>query len=241
MQALKKRDSLKPQSSHSDEFSPEGLAMLQSAAINRAIPAGALLFSEGEAAGRLYLVKKGRIKLFKASSDGKQITFSVYGPGDLFGQWIPYAESKHTMNAEAAEDTELGVLTGEELERMLMQHPGLAMMMMKWLGLNNSRLESKLRDLMLFGKTGALCSVLIRLSNTYGVVYGTDICISHKVTYSELAEMIGSTREGVNRMLSDMKQEGLIAIWDGLLVLKDMEYLRRMCQCDKCPPGVCRL
>lgn len=229
------------QPSNADGITEQGRAALESAMRYRTVHAGSYVFSEGEPAGRLYLLVRGRIKLTKASSDGKMITFSLYDSGDLFGQWTPFTDTVHTLNAEAMEDSEIGVIERRDLERLIAGKPDLAGMMLQWLGQNQARLESKLRDLMLYGKTGALSSVLIRLANTYGMVYGSDVCISLKVTNSDLADMIGSTREGVNRILSDMKQEGLIAYWNGHLVLKSMEHLRRMCHCDQCPVRVCRL
>lgn len=241
MPALQRPEQGLQQPSNTDFFTEAGRSLIRGRMRYRTVRTGAVIFREGETADKLYWITKGRVKLTNASRDGKQITISLYGDGDMFGQWVPYTDSRHTFNAEAAEDTEFGVMERKEIEGILAVHPELSVMMMKWLGLNQSRLESMFRDLFLFGKMGALCSVLIRLSNTYGIHYGSDICISLKLTHSELAEMIGSTREGVNRMLADMRQEGRIAHLNGHLVLKDMGYLRRMCQCELCPAGVCRM
>lgn len=241
MPALKLPVSERVQLSNMEMFTDGARKLVQGVMRFRAVKAGAAVFREGEAADQLYLIAKGRVKLTKSTREGKQITFSMYGDGDLFGQWMPYTATRHTLSAEAAEDTEYGAVPRQELEQLMLAHPELSVMMMKWLGHNHGSLESKFRDLILYGKVGALCSVLIRLSNTYGIPYGSDICIGLKLTHSDLADMIGSTREGVNRLLSDMKQEGVIAHLDGHLVLKDLGYLRRMCQCDQCPAGICRM
>lgn len=226
---------------NTDIFTEEGRARLQSLMQIRRVQAGAYVFEEGERADKLYWMVKGKVKLTKASQDGKQMLFSLYGEGDMFGQFTPYLAQVHSVGAQALEDCEIGILYRKELEALLLNDRELSMCMMQWLGLNQSIMESKFRDLVLFGKSGALCSVLIRLSNTFGIAYGSDICIAHKMTNTELAEMIGSTREGVNRMLADMKQEGIIANLNGHLVIKDLGFLRRMCQCDQCPVGICRM
>ncbi|WP_438445282.1 Crp/Fnr family transcriptional regulator [Gorillibacterium sp. sgz5001074] len=229
------------QPSHTEIFNEQGKAYLKSVMRYRTYSSGSSIFEDGDQAGKLYWLVRGRVKLSKATADGKLVTFALYSADDLFGQWTPFMDSRHTMNAEVLEEAEIGVMDRRELEGMIARHPDFAAMMLKWLGWNQVRLESKLRDMMLYGKTGALSSVLIRLANTYGMVYGSDICISLKLTNTELAEMIGSTREGVNRMLSDMKQDGLIAYLNGHLVLKDIKALRSLCQCDRCPVEICRL
>ncbi|MNE86560.1 Anaerobic regulatory protein [compost metagenome] len=94
---------------------------------------------------------------------------------------------------------------------------------------------------MLYGKPGALCSLLIRLSNTYGVPDGDEIRIEKKFNNSEMAELIGATRESVNRMLSDMRKDDLIYIEHGTIVIKDIEALRDVCKCESCPVQICRI
>jgi CRP/FNR family transcriptional regulator len=124
---------------------------------------------------------------------------------------------------------------------LLLQHGDLAVEFMKWIGLMNRLTQSKLRDLMLSGKLGILCSLLIRLGNTYGIEQGGRILISNKLTNSELADMIGTTRESVNRILGDLKKAGVISYEDGHIVIQDLDYLRDTCQCENCPKEICRV
>ena len=78
---------------------------------------------------------------------------------------------------------------------------------MKWMGIHHRITQTKFRDLMMYGKPGALTSTLIRLSNTYGQHQADDtILINKKITHTDLSNMIGATRESVNRMLSDLRK-----------------------------------
>ncbi|UUZ85022.1 helix-turn-helix domain-containing protein [Paenibacillus sp. P26] len=101
--------------------------------------------------------------------------------------------------------------------------------------------QTKFRDLMMFGKPGALCSLLIRLNNSYGEACGKHHRIAVKMNNTEMAEMIGATRESVNRMLSEMKKEDVIDMESGHVIIKDLDYLRDVCHCENCPKDICRL
>ena len=101
--------------------------------------------------------------------------------------------------------------------------------------------QTKFRDLLLFGKAGALCSTIIRLSNSYGKPHGEHIIIPMRLTNTELAEMIGSSRESVNRMLADFRRQDIIDYEDNLIVIKNLDYLREVCHCENCPGNICRI
>lgn len=85
------------------------------------------------------------------------------------------------------------------------------------------------------------CSLLIRLSNSYGVLDGPDTLIGLKINNTEMADIIGATRESVNRMLSDMKKEEVVSFRSGHIVIQDMDYLRNVCHCENCPKEICRM
>lgn len=202
---------------------------------------GSYLFWEGEAADKLYFIKKGRVKITKSTDDGKQLILYMYQEGDLFGQMDPFGNSIHSFNAEVTEDSSIGIIQQKDLETLLWQHGDLAVEFMKWMGLMHRLTQTKFRDLMMFGKPGALCSTLIRLNNSYGKDAGSYRIIDKKITNTDLAEMISATRESVNRMLSDLKNMEVLAIDKGYIVIKDMNYLRDLCQCEDCPGSICRV
>src|SRR5690606_22370664 len=122
---------------------------------------------------------------------------------------------------ETAEDSVLGIIQQKDLEVLLWQHGDFAVEFIKWLSQIHRITQTKFRDLMMFGKPGALCSMLIRLSNTFGKPFGDGILITTRLTNNELAEMIGATRESVNRMLSDLRKQNVIDYHNSLIVIKD--------------------
>jgi CRP/FNR family transcriptional regulator len=222
-------------------FTPDNLEKLKGIMYTKTVKAESYLFWDGDPADYLYYVKKGRVKLTKTTNSGNKITLYTHYTGDMFGQINAFQQATQTFNAEVLEDSEFGIIQQKDLEILLWQHGDLAIEFMKWMGMTHRMTQTKFRDLLLYGKSGALCSLLIRLSNSYGVPCGDGIKLNKAITNSEMAEMIGATRESVNRMLSDMRKEEAIVIHNGTILIKDMNYLRNICKCESCPKELCRV
>ncbi|WP_409342478.1 Crp/Fnr family transcriptional regulator [Paenibacillus sp. MBLB4367] len=222
-------------------FSQEHLQKLFGAMQAAKVPAGTYLYWEGDAADKLYYVRSGRVKMTKANSEGKQFMMYMFQEGDFFGQLDPYFDSRQAFNALTVEDCWIGTIAKPELETLLWQQGELAVAFMKWMGLMHRMTQTKFRDMMLYGKPGALCSTLIRMANTFGARQGDDIFISEKLTNTDLAEYIGAARESVNRMLADLRKANVIEYENGYITIKNIDYLRNICHCDNCPTEICRL
>ncbi|MDF2960377.1 MAG: transcriptional regulator, Crp/Fnr family [Paenibacillus sp.] len=224
-----------------DFISKESFEKLQSIMYIKHAEKGSYLFWEGDPADKLYYIISGRVRTTKSSDSGRSLTMYLHQKGDLFGQMDPFQDSVHTFNAEVTEDGKIGIIQRKDLEVQLWQHGDLAVEFMKWMGLMHRLTQTKFRDLMMFGKPGALCSLIIRLSNSYGKLKEGHIYVDLKINNSEMADMIGATRESVNRMLSDLRKEDIIDYEDGHIVIKDLNYLRDVCHCENCPKEICRM
>lgn len=222
-------------------FSPEHLSKLTDIMYENRVSIGSQLYWEGDPADKLYFLFKGKVRITKASDDGRQISICVYQTGDLFGQIDPFHESAHFFGAKTLEESVVGIIQRKDLEVLLWQNGDLAVEFMKWMGLIHRQTQAKFRDLVLFGKLGALCSLLIRLGNTYGVEKDGRLAITHKLTNTELGEMIGATRESVNRMLGDLKRKNVISYDEHCLIIENHQYLREFCHCENCPKEICRI
>jgi CRP/FNR family transcriptional regulator len=206
---------------------------------------GSYLFWEGDEADKLYYVRSGQIKLMKSTEEGKDLIVSVLQKGDLIAEMGGFQDSKHGYSAQAMQNAEIGIFSKKDLSVLFARNDGLSLQFMYWLGLSQRVVQSKLRDLLLYGKPGALASTLIRMANSCGALekdgsYRIDL----KLTNSELGDMIGATRESVNRMLSDWKDAGTLDVVDGKLRIVRIDDLRRQCNCptgSPCPLEVCRL
>jgi CRP-like cAMP-binding protein len=225
-------------------ISEENFKLLKGIMYPKKMETGNYLFWEGDAADYLYFIRSGRVKLLKSTEDGKDMIMSIMQKGDLIMEMGGFNESQHQYSAELLTDTEVGVIQRKDLEILLYRHGDFAIEFMSWMSLMHRMTQSKFRDLLLYGKTGALASTLIRLTNSFGIATPDGIRIDMKLTNSELADIIGATRESVNRMLGEMKEAGTISIKSGHITVRKLSDLRHTCHCPtypECPVEICRI
>jgi CRP-like cAMP-binding protein len=203
---------------------------------------GSILFREGDFSPDIYYVQRGNVKFRKTTSVGTTLTLAFYRSGDFIGQWIDDSDSIHPHAAETTTDCTIGILSKQALTLLFKQNFDLMIEFVRLMNISSAIMETKLRDLLLFGKPGALSSLLIRLSNTFGQLNPEGhILIDYKLTNQDIAEMIGATRESVNRMLRELKQQDVIEFINSKISIKNLTYLRDQIHCDECPTAICRM
>lgn len=226
---------------NTDVFSKNTFQYLESLMYPKKVEKDHFLFVDNDPADRLYYLKKGQIKITKLTEEGKELVLSIFQEGDLVGELGISSESRYSYSAKATRTCEVGVIQQQDLETVIWQHGEVAVEFMKWLSNMHAITRSKLRDLMLYGKKGALSSTLIRLANSYGRMTPEGIVLSQHFTNTELAELIGTSRETVNRMLSQLKKDGAVAMKNGTIIITSLEYLKTACNCEDCPLEICRV
>ena len=146
------------------------------------------------------------------------------------------------MTAKVLEPSTLYVLSRQSLEHLLEEQPTVMIEYMKWLQTENLKHQSRLRDLLLNGKKGALLSTLIRLSNTYGKpLENGSIFIDFQLTNTELANLCATSREMINRMLNDLKNHKILTFDKGFITIHDLQFLKKEIACENCPLQICRI
>lgn len=227
--------------SNTAHFSEDSLNKLINIMTHVHVGADTPIFLEGEKADKIYYILDGSVKLTKLSEDGKGYDLFYYRQGDLFGEYSFSAQTQFGFTAITQEPCKLGVISKQELELLLWQDHDLALEILKWLADMHTCTQFKIRDLLLYGKDGALASTLIRMANSYGRLEGTRIYMTKKFTNTELAQLIGATRETVNRLLSQLRKQDILDMEKGHLIILDLEQLKSICHCEGCPKEICRL
>ncbi|WP_042471227.1 Crp/Fnr family transcriptional regulator [Bacillus ndiopicus] len=207
------------------------------------IDKGNQLFQEGEKAESIFLIKNGKIQLSKETEQGKELTLRICGSNVLIGESSPFCQlNYHMASARALEATTLLALSHHTFELLLTEHPKLMLEYLQWVQIETMKHQSRLRDLMLHGKKGALFSTLIRLTNTYGETQEDDsIFINFALTNSELANLCATSRELINRMLNDLKKHNIISFNKGHITVHNLQFLKDEINCENCPLMICRI
>lgn len=203
---------------------------------------GTFLFQEDELANELFVIISGKVQISKMIPDGRELTIRMCKEGDLIGE-VPLFDQpqKYMLNAKVIENGQVAVFDKQELEKKLGENHQLALEFMKWLNHQYRKNQTKFRDLVLNGKKGALYSTLIRLSNSYGEPCEKGIFITIPITNQELANFCGTSREVVNRMLSELRKQNIITIDKSYITIHDLNYLKVEIDCENCPIEICNI
>ncbi|WP_449622007.1 Crp/Fnr family transcriptional regulator [Robertmurraya sp. Marseille-Q9965] len=224
------------------EISTELQSFVETFHHNRKIEKGMFLYQEGTKANELFLILSGKIQLSKMIPDGRELTLRMASEGDLIGELSLFCSAQsHMQNAKVIESGEVAVIFKNELEKKLSENHEIALEFMKWLSQEHRKTQTKFRDLILHGKKGALYSTLIRLSNSYGVDAEDGIIINTPLTNQELANFCGTSREVVNRLLSELRKNDIISIDKGIITIHDLEYIKLEIDCENCPIEICSI
>lgn len=230
--------------SFAEQMSSAFTAQLESISTHQTFKAPHVLFNDGDKADFVYLIHSGSLKLVKTTMDGKELTLQVCGQGELVGV-VGIFEKNLLYNSTAIvmDVCEVAIVPRSSLEHLLLNNSEFCIEFMRWMGMVHRRTQSKFRDLLLNGKTGALYSTLIRMSNSYGLPQEDgSILIDLSLTNRDLAQYIGLTRESVNRMLAELRKLDVIEILPlGHILIKDLQYLKMAIHCDDCPPDICQI
>lgn len=227
-----------------DEFSKELKKQLDMAATSiMKVEKGTFLFQEGMSADELHVIKTGRVQVSKISSDGKELSLRFCSGGDIVGEFpIFTSKANYSATAKVLENGEVAVIKKEILEMELYKNSRLALQFIKWMYNNYGKNQTKIRDLVLYGKKGALYSTIIRMTNDYGIIKENgDIVINFVITNQELANFCGTTRESVNRMLSELCKNDIVSISKGEITVHDLNHLKREINCEDCPIEYCSI
>ncbi len=160
----------------------------------------------------LYLLKKGKIRLYKLDPEGKQFTLGILGGGNVFGEIKSFSLGTRDVYIETLEETLLCTINQELIQTFLLERPKL---MLKLLEVLSERLieSNRMLEHMALGDTKErLLYLLVKLSEQFGTEKNKKTKIDLKLTHQELAYMIGSTRESVSIMLKELTEQKLVSI-----------------------------
>ncbi len=182
---------------------------------------GRILYMPEDTSEVLFLLKEGRIQLYRISPDGKKLVIATIGPGSIFGEMALIGQGMHNSFAEAVEDCVLWVMSREEVERLLVTKPTVALRVFESLGRRLKEAEARLEELAFRGIPARLASRLLQLAEEQGSDTITGL------THQDLGEQIGTYRETTTQALNMFKAQGLVDIGRKRIEIVDREGLRQ--------------
>jgi CRP/FNR family cyclic AMP-dependent transcriptional regulator len=183
------------------------LAPLAAVTVARTYPGNAIIVSEGDRADTLYFVLSGRIKVFVASDDGREVVLSTQGPGTYFGDMM-LDDGVRSASVMTLEPCRLAALSRDAFRDFLVRHPDTALALIKNLIHRTRSMNDRVRDLALLDVYGRVAKLLLSLARE---VDGR-LIIEERLTQQEIGERVGASREMVSRILKDLKAGGYVRL-----------------------------
>ena len=188
---------------------------------------GATLFSEGDSGDHLFVIIEGKLKLGTSSGDGRENLLSVLGPGEMFGELSLFDPGPRTSTATAVTDVRLLSLGHDKVIPWVTQHPQVALELLARLAQRLRRTNEVLGDLVFSDVPGRVAKALIDLGERFGKETDEGLYVHHDLTQEELAQLVGASRETVNKALADFAGRNWIRLDGRAVLITDKERLLR--------------
>jgi CRP-like cAMP-binding protein len=206
---------------------PEGAAALRASLTERSVAKGEIIFQEGEPGDRMYVILEGKVKLGQSSNDGRESLLAILGPGEMFGELSLFDPGQRTSTATALTDAVILALSNEQLRPWLAGRPEVAAALLQALARRLRRTNEAMADLVFSDVPGRVAKALMDLGEKFGEVTAEGLMVTHDMTQEELAQLVGASRETVNKALADFAQRGWIRLESRQVMILDIERLGR--------------
>lgn len=182
-----------------------------------------IIYSEGKYPKKLFYIRSGKVKAYKATGYGKELTIDLYKDGDFFGYNALLENAAYKETAEALEDCELSVIAKEDFEILINNSPKVAQKFIQLLAKNVSEKEEQLLKLAYNSLRKRIADALLFLQNKYKTADQDKFSI--QISRTDLANIAGTATESLIRTLSDFKSESLIQINGGNIIITNEKKL----------------
>ena len=188
---------------------------------------GEVLFHEGDKEDRLYVVVSGKIKLGRSGSAGRENLLAILGPGQMFGELSLFDPRPRTSSAVAVTDAHLAGLGHDYLRHWLTGRPDVAMHLLRALAQRLRRTNDVMADLVFTDVPGRVAKALLDLADRFGEERDGGLEVHHDLTQEELAQLVGASRETVNKALADFSARGWLQLHAKSVLILDRDRLAR--------------
>jgi CRP-like cAMP-binding protein len=206
------------------DLSPREMEELNRVTTMSTVARGRVFYRPEEPGEVLFILREGRVQLYRISPEGKKLVISTLGPHTLFGEMALLGTRMHNTFAEAIEDCLIYVMSRNDLERLIINKPQVAVRILEVTGKRLLEAEKRLQNMAFKGIPARLASLLLRLADEQG---SNDIT---GLTHQDLAESVGTYRETATQVLNDLKADGLIEIGRKRITILDRERLNEVAE-----------
>jgi CRP/FNR family transcriptional regulator/CRP/FNR family cyclic AMP-dependent transcriptional regulator len=207
-------------------LSPRQLQSISQDVQPRHFKRGAIIFREGDPGQLIYLVQSGQVRIYVNGLNGSETSVILFGrPGDMFGELAVIDGLPRSATAVALDKTSLYTISRENFRQHMLHNPQLALNFMKELTHRVRYNTRQMDSLATLPVSQRLARKLLELAQDYGRIEADSVIIDMAMTQTDLASLIGATRESTNKCLCDFRERCLIWFEHGRITVLDADAL----------------
>ncbi|MBT1279379.1 Crp/Fnr family transcriptional regulator [Thermoanaerobacter sp. AC272] len=211
-----------------NELEDKSLEEIHKISIIKSFKKGSIIFMEGEKGEAIYFVRSGKVKISKTSSTGKEYIIKIMEKGDIFAESVLFVGGEYPATAEAIEDSEVIVLKNQDIENLILKNSEIALSIIKLMAKRLKNVAVIIENLALRDSIGRTASVLLTFAKERGINTKEGILLDLNLNRQDLANIVGTSRENVTRILSQLDKDGVIRLDRQRILIKDIEKLKEM-------------
>lgn len=193
--------------------------------LKRKLKGDTVIFHEGDPASAFYLVKQGRVKIYKMSASGREQVLSILGDGQIFGDVPVFDGGPYPATAATMTATDIYQVKRDEFEEFVRRHPEVALKLLRMLGQRLRQAMALVRDLSFKQVPHRLAGLLLKLARDNGREVDGGTLIDMALSRQDIAEIVGTSRETVTREIKKMEGAGMLRLEGRKIIVTDTEKL----------------
>ena len=209
------------------ELKEDELNSLTKVSVRQTFKKDNMVLIEEEVGSTMFIILKGRVKISRISDEGREVILSILVDGDFFGEMAILDGQTRSANAITLEDTEMLIIRRENFLQMLHDYPQIAINLLKELAHRLRRSDSQIKSLSLQNALGRVASTLLRIADDSGIIKQGIVEIPHLPPQQDLANMAGTSRETISRVIKTLGQLGYVKKEGSKLLILDYDRFRQ--------------
>lgn len=209
------------------ELNDDELSQISKFAVRQYYKKDNMVLIEEEVGSTMFVILNGRVKISRISDEGREVILSILCDGDFFGEMSILDGQTRSANAVTLEDTELLIIRREDFLTVLYDYPQIAINLLKELAHRLRRSDSQIKSLSLQNALGKVASTLLRIADDPGTIKQGQVEISQLPPQQDLANMAGTSRETISRVIKSLSQLGYVRKEGSKLIIIDYNRFRQ--------------
>jgi CRP-like cAMP-binding protein len=210
-----------------EPLSEEEIEHLNGQLSDRRLKNGEIFYGPQDPSERLFILQRGKVRIFRTTPDGREFTLAVVESGTVFGEMALVAQQLEGAYAQAMEPSQVSTMARDDLEQLVLERPEVGLRIIQVLSERLRRQETRLEDVSMKDVHARLAGIILLLVESEGVRSGMGYRIPAHYTHERLGTMIGANRVAVTRAFGLLQDEGVLELRRRLIYVTDIDALRR--------------